>query len=50
MLEKKHKNFVIVLEIIIKMCNNLWGCSGFDLVSDAKLQAEDDGRPPKKTV
>ena len=28
----------------------MWGRSGFDLVPNAKLQAEDDGWPPKKTV
>jgi len=28
----------------------MWGRSGFDLVSDAKLQAEDDGRPPKNSI
>jgi len=30
--------------------NNLWGRTGFDLDSYAKLQAEDDGRPLKKTI
>ena len=28
----------------------MWGRTGFDLGSDARLQAEDDSRPLKKTV
>ena len=30
--------------------NNLWGRTGFDLDSYARLQAEDDGWPLKKTI
>jgi len=36
----KHRASVIIL----------WGRTGFDLDSYAKLQAEDDGRPLKKTI
>ena len=32
------------------MYNSLWGRTGFDLEPYAKLQAEDDGWPLKKTI
>ena len=32
------------------MCNVLWGRTGFDLDSYAKLQAEDDSRPLKTSI
>lgn len=32
------------------MYNILWERTGFDLGSNAKLQAEDDSRPLKKTI
>ena len=32
------------------MCNILWGRTGFDLDSYAKLQAEDDSRPLKTSI
>ena len=32
------------------MCNILWGRTGFDLDSYARLQAEDDGWPLKTSI
>ena len=32
------------------MCNNLWGRTGFDLDSYARLQAEDNGWPLKMSI